>query len=266
MTDAPDPSRFVRQTRLAAFGPASQARLGAARVLVVGAGGLGAPVVQYLAAAGVGHLTIVDDDAVERSNLNRQVLFGDADVGAKKAEVAAARARAIGGCATVRAAVVRLTPLNGADLLAGQDLVVDCTDGLPSKYLLNDLCVHQGVPLVHGAVTAFDGRVMVIAPSGRPCLRCAFPALPPAGTVPTCQQTGVLGASVGVVGSVMAQHAVMWFSERAPRTGVLSSIDLAAWRIHHMSLPPDPDCPACGTAPRVDGTDPEDYRPPRGGA
>ena len=228
---------------LAEIGPAGQARLAAARVLVVGCGGLGAPVISSLAAAGVGHLTLVDDDTVEPSNLNRQVLFTEADVGRRKAEVAAERARQLGGA------------------VRGCSLVVDCADGLPTKFLLNDACVREDVPLVHGAATAWSGQVLVVPGRRGPCLRCLFEGPPPPGALPTCRTAGILGAVTGVVGSFQAAEAVKLLVGNANvLAGRLLAVDVLTPSVRAVAFPRRTDCPACGDAPTVDATNPSDYQ------
>lgn len=260
MDNAGPDEKYSRQSLLPGFGEEGRFALRSARVLVAGVGGLGAPVVQYLCAAGIGDLTIVDDDRVEASNLNRQVLFGDADVGRQKVKVAEEWVRSFHPSVKLTPVGQRLTASNAADLIHGQSLVIDCTDSLPAKYMLNDTCVRRGVSLVHGAVSRYDGRVLFVPAAGRPCLRCIFPELPPAGTVGTCRDVGVLGASVGIVGSAMAQIALRFLVGQDPQAGVLHALSLATLQNHQLNAKRDPDCPACGDTPSVDGTDPEDYR------
>ncbi|MCC7072664.1 MAG: HesA/MoeB/ThiF family protein [Deltaproteobacteria bacterium] len=237
-----------------------QARLAAARVLVVGCGGLGAPVISGLAAAGVGHLTLVDDDTVEPSNLNRQVLFTEADVGRPKAEVAAERARGLSGALDVRARAERLAAGGARAAVRGFSLVVDCTDGLPSKFLLNDACVREDVPLVHGAATAWSGQVLVVPGRKGPCLRCLFEGPLPAGALPTCRTAGILGAVTGVIGSFQTAEAVKVLVGNAHALyGRLLAVDVLAPSVRAVAFPRRADCPACGEAPTVDGTNPADY-------
>lgn len=241
-------------------GPAGQARLGAARVLVVGCGGLGAPVIASLAAAGVGHLTLVDDDSVEPSNLNRQVLFTEADVGQPKADVAARWVRSLDGGADVVARKERLAAGGARAAVRGFTLVVDCADGLPTKFLLNDACVREDVPLVHGAATAWSGQVLVV-PGGRgPCLRCLFEGPLPAGTLPTCRTAGILGAVTGVVGSFQAAEAVKQLvGNDQTLVGRLLAVDVLSPSVRAVRFPRRADCAACGDHPTVDGTNPADY-------
>lgn len=242
------------------IGPAGQASLASARVLVVGCGGLGAPVISSLAAAGVGHLTLVDDDTVEASNLNRQVLFTEADVGRRKAEVAAERARQLGGAVEVVARTERLAAGGARAAVRGCSLVVDCADGLPTKFLLNDACVREDVPLVHGAATAWSGQVLVVPGRRGPCLRCLFEGPLPAGALPTCRTAGILGAVTGVVGSFQAAEAVkLLVGNTNVLAGRLLAIDVLTPSVRAVAFPRRADCPACGDAPSVDGTNPADY-------
>lgn len=241
-------------------GAAGQARLAAARVLVVGCGGLGAPVISGLAAAGVGHLTLVDDDSVEASNLNRQVLFTEADLGRRKAEVAAERVRALNAACSVAARCERLSAGGVRAAVPGHSLVVDCADGLPTKFLLNDACVREDVPLVHGAATAWSGQVLVIPGRRGPCLRCLFEGPLPAGALPTCRTAGILGAVTGVVGSFQAAEAVkVLVGNEQTLVGRLLAIDVLTPSVRAVRFPRRPDCAACGDAPTVDASNPADY-------
>lgn len=253
--------RHSRQLLLPEIGPAGQARLASARVLVVGCGGLGAPVVQYLAAAGVGQLTLCDDDAVEPSNLNRQVLHRSADVGRSKAERAAEWVRELDDELQARPRTGRLGVHDAREAVREHDLVLDCTDGLPAKYLLNDACVLEDVPLVHGAATAFDGQVLFVPGRGGPCLRCLFEEVPPAGTVPSCQEAGVLGATTGLVGSLMVIEAVKHLVGERQGGGRFVSVDAFAPALRTLRFERRADCRACGEQPDVDARTPDDYQP-----
>lgn len=253
--------RHHRQLILQPFGPDGQTRLKAARVLVVGCGGLGSPVIQYLAAAGVGELVLVDDDVVELSNLNRQVLHRNADIGRRKAERAAEWVRELDPSIHVSADTRRITLEVARDRVREHSLVIDCTDGLPGKYLLNDACVLEDVALIHGAATGLSGQVLVVQGKQGPCLRCLFEELPPADAVPTCQQAGVLGATTGLVGSLMALEAVKFLAMPTLVTRAFVSIALDDVQVRKISLKRQPDCAACGDAPRVDARTAEDYLP-----
>jgi molybdopterin/thiamine biosynthesis adenylyltransferase/rhodanese-related sulfurtransferase len=200
----PDP-RYARQALLPGFGQQGQQRLGAARVVVVGAGGLGCAVLPVLAASGTGEVVVVDDDRVEITNLHRQTLYGPADVGASKAEVAAGRLTALGGRAT--AVTARVTDANAAELIAGADLVVDATDDLDARYALDDATAAAGVPLVWGSAIGFAGQVGVSSPSG-PRWSDLFPVRPAPDSLPTCEMVGVLPSLCTTVGGAMATEAL----------------------------------------------------------
>lgn len=268
MAMAADPKaraeRHGRQLLLPEISAEGQARLARARVLVVGCGGLGAPVIQYLAAAGVGRLTLADDDQVELSNLNRQVLHRSADLGRKKAERAAEWVRELDEEIGVMPLLERVSVGNARELAREHDLVVDCTDGLPAKFLLNDACVLEDVPLVHGAATAFSGQVLVVPGASGPCLRCLFEDVPPPGTVPTCQEAGVLGGTVALVGSLMALEVVKRLAGvgEVP-AGRFLSVDALEPSLRPTRFSRREDCVACGDEPEVDARTPADYEPRR---
>jgi adenylyltransferase/sulfurtransferase len=236
--------RYSRHLLLPQIGDEGQRRLRNARVCVVGAGGLGTPVLLYLAAAGVGHLGIVDDDDVDVTNLQRQVIHGWADVGRQKVASARDSIRAIDRSLDVVVHPDRLTAANVDEVLAGYDLVIDGTDNFPTRYLVNDACVRLGVPLVWGSVFQFDAQVSVFwgrPPAGSGVsavqLRDLFPAPPPAGSVPSCAEGGVLGALCGQVGSVMATEAVKLITGAgAPLLGVILVVDGLAGRWTEVPL------------------------------
>jgi len=260
--------RFNRQLRLPEIGPAGQALLSGSRVAVVGCGGLGAPVIQYLAAMGVGHLTLFDDDTVELSNLNRQVLHRHEDIGRPKAERAAEWVRALDPELSVEARRERVSVHNARDIAADHHLVMDCSDGLPVKYLLNDAAVLEDTPLVHGAVTGLAGQVLVVRRGGRPCLRCLFEEVPPPETVPSCQQVGVLGAACGIVGSLMALQAAKLLAgfgrDFGPDLeGRFLSVDLFGVRLQDFRFTAREDCPVCGSRPEIDARTLDDYEADR---
>ena len=252
--------RYRRQMVLEDWGPATQDHLRDVQVMVVGCGGLGAPVIQYLAAAGVGHLTLVDDDQVQRSNLNRQTLFGTHELHHAKTEAAGQFVRALNPEVQVTLKTERLGPHNGRSWVAGHDLVFDCTDGLPNKYLLNDICILEKIPLMHGAVSAWAGQLMCIEPGESACLRCAFPRMPAADSVPSCQTVGILGAACALVGSQMA----LWGLRRlAPNlswpAGKLWALDLKTDRRQELNVKADQHCRVCGQAAHIDGRSVQDY-------
>lgn len=200
--------RYRRHLQLAEIGEAGQARLRRARVLVVGAGGLGCPALQYLAAAGVGTLGLADADQVELTNLPRQILYGPADVGQPKVQAAARALRRLNDLVTYELHETRVTPANVRDLVAAYDLVVDGTDNFPARYLLSDACVSLGRPLVSGAIYKFEGQVSVFNYEGGPTYRCLFPTPPGAAEAPDCNTTGVLNVLPGLVGTVQATEAL----------------------------------------------------------
>lgn len=253
--------RHSRQLRLEGIGPGGQQRLAEATVLVVGAGGLGTPVVQHLASAGVGRMVIADDDRVELSNLNRQVLHREVDIGRYKAERAAEWVQSLDQAVDVQALCERVGVHNAQALVSSADLLVDCTDGLPSKYLLQDAAVLKKRACVHGAVTAWSGQVLFIPAGGKPCLRCLHPAIAPGSVVQTCQTAGVLGASCGVVGSMMGLLAVQYLAGLHLPAGRLLTIDLRSLDVRTTPFAPDVNCPVCGSSPEIDGTLAADYEP-----
>src|SRR5579872_1405272 len=215
MLDRDELERYARHIVLREVGGVGQAKLNAARVLVVGAGGLGAPALLYLAAAGVGTLGIVDDDKVSLSNLQRQVIFATADIGAEKAKGAAAAIKRLNPHVMLETHVVRLTAANALDLLSHYDLVLDGSDNFETRYLVSDACYFAKKPLITAAVGTFDGSLTTIRAHERradekpnPTYRCLFPEPPPPGTIPACSQAGILGALPGILGSMMALEAI----------------------------------------------------------
>jgi adenylyltransferase/sulfurtransferase len=227
-------------------GLAGQERLLRSRVLVVGAGGLGAPVIAYLAAAGVGRIGIVDDDIVDETNLQRQVLFSQADIGRAKVAVAAERIAALNPQVAADRYPVRLDASNARALVRPYDVVVDATDTFGSRYLVNDAARLEKKPDVYGSIFRFDGQVAVFAPGG-PCYRCLFPAAPPAGSVPTCAEGGVLGVLAGIVGAWQANEALkVLLGIGEPLTGRLMLIEALGARTRELALPRDPQCALCG--------------------
>jgi len=238
--------RYSRHIIMDEIGPEGQAALLESRVLVVGAGGLGAPVIQYLAAAGVGTLEIVDDDAVERSNLQRQVIHADSDVGRPKVDSAADFVADLNPDVTVETHERRLTPENASELIADANIVVDASDNFPTRYLLNDACQLADTPLVNGAVYKFEGQATTIVPDG-PCYRCLFPEAPDPGTVPDCATTGVLGALPGTIGCMQATEVVKLLVDVGePLVGTLLSYDAMDLAVEHVPYQQSADCPICG--------------------
>ncbi|MEQ8967889.1 MAG: molybdopterin-synthase adenylyltransferase MoeB [Azospirillaceae bacterium] len=247
--------RYARHIILPEVGGVGQARLMAARVLVVGAGGLGAPVLQYLAAAGVGTLGVVDFDTVDLSNLQRQVIHDTPHVGTPKVHSAAARIALINPEVAVEPHAERLTATNAMALVGAYDLVIDGTDSFAARYLLADACHLAGRPLVHGALLRFEGQVAVFRSHEGPdfpCYRCLFREPPPAGTVPSCSEAGVLGALAGLIGTLQAVEALkLMLDIGEPLAGKLLLVDALASGFHTVEVPRDPDCPLCGDAPAI---------------
>jgi molybdopterin/thiamine biosynthesis adenylyltransferase len=241
--------RFVRQSVIPGIGEAGQARLAAARVLVVGLGGLGSPAATYLLAAGVGTLGLLDADRVGLSNLNRQWLHGAADLGRPKTTSAVAALAALDPAARLVPLPVRLDPTNADHLLAGYDLVLDASDNFATKYLLNDACLRRGLPFVHGGVNRWAGQVLAVRPHVSACCRCAFGDPPMADTVPDNATLGVLGAAAGVVGALQAGEALKLLLGLG-QPGVLLRVDLLDLRCDRFEAARDPACPACGGSDR----------------
>lgn len=201
-------ARYQRHFSLAGFGPEAQAALKRSRVLVIGAGGLGCPILLYLAAAGVGRLTVIDDDTVDATNLQRQVLFTTDDVGRSKAGAAARRLRALNPLIEIVPIIARLTRANALDLIRAHDVVADGSDNFATRYLVNDACVLAGRPLVYGAIQGFEGQASVFNFNGGPTYRCLFPEPPEPGTVPNCSEAGVLGVLPGLIGTIQATETI----------------------------------------------------------
>ena len=242
--------RYSRHLLLPQVGEAGQRRLQRARVLVVGAGGLGAPAAFYLAAAGVGRLRIVDDDVVERSNLQRQILHTEAAVGTAKVESARARLLALNPYIEVEAVAQRVTSANVDALMEGVDVVLDGSDNFPLRYLLNDACIKHARPLVYAAIERFDGQVGVFDAGRRrgqaPCYRCLFPEPPPPEFAPNCAQAGVLGVLPGLAGVIQATEVLKLLLEIGqPLAGRLLRFDALGMRFRETRVHPDPDCPVC---------------------
>jgi molybdopterin/thiamine biosynthesis adenylyltransferase len=242
--------RYSRQLVLPEWSGAAQERLKAATVMIVGAGALGSPVGMYLAAAGVGRIGVVDDDAVELSNLNRQPLHFSPDVSLLKADNAAVKLSALNSEVFVDAYPARLDAQNATAIVLGADLVVDCSDSFATRYAVNDACCAQRVPLVEAGVLGFAGLVLSIKPGETACYRCAFPVEPPPGAVPSCREAGVLGAMAGVIGSIQALEALKLLTGVGdPLTDRLLQVDGASLEFTLVSTERRPDCPACAHAP-----------------
>ena len=257
-----DPTQLDRYSRhiiMDDVGPEGQRRLLDADVLVVGAGGLGAPVIQYLAAAGVGTLRVVDDDEVERSNLQRQIIHADADVGRPKAESAREYVEALNPDVDAHAHVERLDQSNVDDHLDGVDFVVDCSDNFPTRYLVNDACALRGVPFSHAAIYRFEGQAITYEP-GSACYRCLFPEAPPEGTIPDCATAGVLGILPGTMGCIQATECVKGLLDYGDLlTGRLLFYDAADMTFETVPVETNPDCPVCSENPDIDSVQEVEY-------
>ena len=246
-------ARYSRHILLSEVGGTGQARLRAARVLVVGAGGLGSPALLYLAAAGVGTIGLIDDDRVELSNLQRQIAHTTARVGQAKVASAAEAARAINPAVAIETHEARLNPANALELIGGYDLVCDGSDNFETRFLVADACVLARRTLVSAAVLRFDGQLSVFKPHvGGPCYRCLHPAAPPPGLVPSCSEAGILGAVTGVMGTLQATEAlkeIVGIGESL--SGRLLIWDALSARMRTVRLPRDPACPLCGEHPTI---------------
>jgi molybdopterin/thiamine biosynthesis adenylyltransferase len=259
MLSAEELERYARHIVLREVGGPGQAALKRARVLVIGAGGLGAPVLMYLAAAGVGTLGVIDDDVVSLSNLQRQIIHATGDVGRPKVASAAEEVARLNPHVNVETHGVRLTAANALELMARYDLVADGSDNFTTRYLVSDACFFARKPLVTAAVGTFDGTLTTIRAHERgadgkpnPSYRCLFPAPPPEGTVPACAEAGILGALTGVVGSMMALEVIreiVGFGEGL--TGRLLMIDARAMRFETLNYAWDPDNPLSGEKPMI---------------
>jgi len=242
--------RYSRHLLLPEVGVEGQLRLRSARVAIVGLGGLGSPLGLYLAAAGVGTLRLIEDDRVDASNLQRQVLYATGDVGRFKLEAAAERLAGVNPLVRLERTPERLTARNAVELLARADVVCDGSDNFPTRYLLNDACVKLGLPSVYGSILRFAGQVSVFWGARGPCYRCLFPQAPPAGAVPSCGEAGVLGVLPGVVGALQATEALkLLLGIGEPLLGRLLLFDALRGRFRELALRKSPDCPVCSRAP-----------------
>ena len=246
--------RYARHVLLPEVGREGQERLKAARVLAVGAGGLGSPLALYLAAAGVGTLGVVDFDAVDESNLQRQILFTASDVGRKKAEAAQERLRSLNPEVRIVPFHERLTSANALEILREFEIVADGTDNFPTRYLVNDACVLLRKPNVYASVYRFEGQASVFWAGHGPCYRCLHPEPPPPGAVASCAEGGVLGVLPGLLGVIQAAEVVKLVLGRGePLVGRLLLVDVLAMRFREIRLRRNPDCAVCGSRPTVTG-------------
>ena len=240
--------RYSRHLILPDAGVEGQRRLKAARVLVIGAGGLGSPLALYLAAAGVGHLGLVDFDTVDLTNLQRQILYGTADVGHPKLASARDRIADTNPHVHLETYETRLTSANALEILRGYDVVADGTDNFATRYLVNDACVLLAIPNVYGSIFRFEGQASVFATAEGPCYRCLYREPPPPGLVPSCAEGGVLGVLPGLIGVVQATEAIkLILGVGKPLIGRLLLVDALGMEFRTVQLRRDPECPACGT-------------------
>lgn len=252
--------RYSRHLLIPEVGLAGQERLSASRVLVIGAGGLGSPALQYLAAAGIGRIGIVDDDVVDETNLQRQTIFATSDVGEKKAEVAARRVHELNPLIGIDALAVRFDAGNARELVRCYDVVLDCTDRFPTRYLINDTCFLEHRPDVYGSIFRFDGHVSVFVPPKGPCYRCLYPEAPPPESTPTCAEGGVLGALAGIVGTWQANEALkLLLAIGDPLIGRLMLVDSLAARMREVRFDRDPGCALCSSQATIRDTVAENY-------
>lgn len=241
-------ARYARQLSLPGIGLAGQAKLRAASVLVIGAGGLGSPAALYLAAAGVGRLGIADPDAVELSNLHRQLLHTTARVGQPKVESAREAIGALNPHVRVETHPYAVDAWNAEALVAQYDLVLDGSDNFPTRYAVSDACVLQGKPYVYGSVQRFDGQLSFFGAPDGPCYRCLFREPPPAGAIPSCAEAGVFGVMPGLVGTLQASEALKWITGAGEvLAGRLLLVDVLRMQFRTIAVRRDPACPSCGT-------------------
>jgi molybdopterin/thiamine biosynthesis adenylyltransferase len=244
--------RYSRHIILPEVGGLGQTKLLEAKVLLVGAGGLGSPAAYYLAAAGVGTLGIIDADVVDLSNLQRQILHATADVGRAKTESARQTLHALNPDVKVVTYQELLHSSNIFDIIKGYDVLVDGCDNFPTRYLVNDACVMAGIPNVHGSIFRFEGQATVFKPHDGPCYRCLYPEPPPPGMVPSCQEGGVLGVLPGIIGTIQAIEAIkLILGIGKPLIGRLLMYDALKMTFRELNLRRDPACPLCGEHPTI---------------
>ena len=260
MLERDELTRYSRNIFLEEVGVAGQERLKAARVFVIGAGGLGSPVLQYLAAAGVGHIAVIDADRLELTNLQRQVLYNTTDVGRAKAQVAAEHLVAMNPHVEIQPIVDRFSPANAAGYVRDYDLLIETSDNFPTKFLANDVAVLTGMPLVSGGILRFEGQALLVRPGESACYRCIFERPPPADSVPNCAQAGVLGAIAGVVGSFQAALALKYLLGAGDVAGgQLALFDLLAGSVRQVAVARNAQCPICGQEPEIFSLEQKNY-------
>jgi len=244
--------RYSRQIILPNIGGKGQEKILQAKVLIVGAGGLGSPCALYLAASGIGKLGIVDSDTVELNNLQRQILHSTQNVDKPKVESAKERLKEINPDTEVISYKLRLTSKNILDIIKDYDIIVDGSDNFPTRYLVNDACVISKKPLSHGGIFRYDGQAITIIPGKSPCYRCLFPEPPPPGLVPSCQEAGILGAVAGVIGTIQANEVLKYILGIGNLlTGKLLVFNALDSNFRQVRVPQDPNCPVCGENPTI---------------
>jgi adenylyltransferase/sulfurtransferase len=244
--------RYSRHLIMPEVGMEGQLKLKRARVLLVGTGGLGAPLGLYLAAAGVGTLGIVDFDKVDFTNLQRQIAFGTSDVGRPKIEAAAERLGNLNPEIQIKSHETQLTSENALEIFRDYDIIVDGTDNFPTRYLVNDACVLLGKPNVYGSIFRFEGQASIFGYPDGPCYRCLYPEPPPPGLVPSCAEGGVLGVLPGIIGSIQAMETLKLILKTGdPLVGRLLLFDALGMKFRELKLRKNPDCPVCGTKPSI---------------
>lgn len=250
MLTSNDIARYSRHILLPEFGLEGQEKMKVSSVLIVGAGGLGSPLAMYLAAAGVGRIGIVEFDVVDESNLQRQIIYSQADVGRLKIEAAVERLESLNPLIEIEPHAVRITRENALDIVSQYDVVADGTDNFATRYLINDACVLTGRPNVYASIFKFDGQVSIFGAEGGPCYRCLYPEPPPAGLVPSCAEGGVLGVLPGIVGSIQAAEVIKLIAGIGdPLIGKLLLFDALSMHFKKLALAKDPECPVCSDTP-----------------
>lgn len=244
--------RYSRHILLPEVGGTGQTKISNGKVLVIGTGGLGSPVAWYLAAAGVGTLGLVDDDVVDLSNLQRQIVHATPDIGRPKVKSAKEKLSALNPNVEIVTYDFRLTSANIMDVIKDYDIVVDGTDNFPTRFLINDACVMAGKPLSHGAILRFFGQLFTIIPEEGPCYRCVFREPPPAGSVPTCAEAGVLGAIAGTIGVLQATEVLKYLLGKGSLlVGRLLTYEALEAKFREVKVQRNPECPVCGENPTI---------------
>ncbi len=245
-------SRYSRHLVMPEVGMKGQKRLKASSVLIVGAGGLGTPAAAYLAAAGIGRIGLVDHDVVETSNLQRQVLYSESDLGKSKVDILAARLEQVNPYISVKTHRAKLTSSNALNIMKDYGVIIDGSDNLPARYLVNDACAILGKPDIYASVFRLEGQASVFYAKEGPCYRCLYPEPPPPGSVPSCAEAGVLGVLPGIMGSIQAAEAIkMILEEGDPLVGRLLLFNAADTKFTEFRIKKNPDCPVCGQHPTV---------------